>query len=111
MAEILQYLVRLYFSFRQAQMGIFVCLPIDKKMKEVSCFSTSPSSGKVHRCDIGRPLFWRKGPSDGHFLNTLYRIDEDEFADFYSLHPGNFRKTNDNSDGKALDYYKKGSVL
>jgi len=63
-------------------------------MKELSYFSTRPRFGRAHPYDIGMPLFWWKGHYDVHFLNTLYRIDEDEFASFYAYHLDYFRKAN-----------------
>lgn len=67
-------------------------------MKELSYFSTCPRFGEAHPYDIGMPFFWWKGHYDIHFLNTLYRIDEDEFAGFYAYHLDYFRKANGNAD-------------
>lgn len=67
-------------------------------MKELSYFSTRPRFGKAHRYDIGMPLFWWKGHYDVHFLNTLYRIDEEEFSEFYSYHLSYFKENNEDAD-------------
>jgi len=55
-------------------------------MRELSYFSTRSRFGRAHPYDIEVPLFWWKGHYDVHFLNTLYRIDEEEFSEFYTYH-------------------------
>ncbi len=89
---------RIFFSFSPLQIGIFVCLPTDKAMRELSYFSTRPRFGKAHPYDIGRPVFWWKGHYDVHFLNSLYQRGEEEFADFYAHHLKYFKENNEDAD-------------
>lgn len=86
------------FSLFARTIDIFTCLPADKAIKELSYFSTRPKFGKAHPYDIGKPFFWWKGHYDVHFLNTLYKREEDEFADFYKHDLSYFKQANEDAE-------------
>ncbi|MCT1524871.1 MULTISPECIES: hypothetical protein [Sphingobacterium] len=67
-------------------------------------FRPRPRFGKrEHPYDIGRPFSWWKSHYDRHFLNALYKLDENEFEAFYRYHLDFF--TDSNSGAEEDEYY------
>ena len=61
-----------------------------------------PWSFKPHRFEIGTPVI-QSSFHDNHFFLKLYKVGENEFADFYNYHLGHYLE---NFPGDEQDFHR-----